>query len=395
VVDKHSKAAVHLDCMRALAAFTVVFCHMRNMMLVDGGQLGPIAKVLLAPAYLLAGGGHLAVVIFFVLSGYLISGSVLSGFKRGNFSFPIYASHRTLRLWVVLIPSLFVGGLLDKVGMSLHRAVPLYSGLVANHETSTNFFHHLTWKAFVQTMAFMQTLHGMVFGTNVPLWSIAYEFWYYALFPLAFVVFYKGYPRQRKWLAGMLFLLICAIVGKDVIFMFPLWLMGAAIHWLPEINVRHAGRVWASLGYGVVFAAAITATRMQAFAHLSYVVDFTVGLATTGLLCVLLTSRDKAESSAYTWAAKTFAGFSYTLYTIHFPILMLLTGYFLGSSRWVPTPLHLLALAGILVLILGVAKGMHELFEAHTPMIQKWVATRIKGDRPPKSAEQAALISHV
>lgn len=91
--------------------------------------------MLFAPPYLIARAGHSAVVIFFVLSGYLISGSVFRMFAAGRWSWKRYSLHRLLRLWIVLIPGLMLTALCDQTGIHLHRAPAqmLYSGASGNH----------------------------------------------------------------------------------------------------------------------------------------------------------------------------------------------------------------------------------------------------------------------
>jgi peptidoglycan/LPS O-acetylase OafA/YrhL len=42
-----------------------------------------------------------------------------------------------------------------------------------------------TATTFVGNLAFLQTIAVPIFGTNGPMWSLANEFWYYLIFPLA------------------------------------------------------------------------------------------------------------------------------------------------------------------------------------------------------------------
>jgi hypothetical protein len=64
---------VHLDCLRGLAALLVVVEHLRAFLFVPFPQVvspGVITKAF----YLVTGLGHQAVMIFFVLSGFLVGG---------------------------------------------------------------------------------------------------------------------------------------------------------------------------------------------------------------------------------------------------------------------------------------------------------------------------------
>ena len=67
-----------LDLVRGLSALLVMLGHLRSFLFLDFGELhgaGVIAKLF----YFCTGLGHQAVMVFFVLSGYFVGGSVLSG----------------------------------------------------------------------------------------------------------------------------------------------------------------------------------------------------------------------------------------------------------------------------------------------------------------------------
>lgn len=80
---KDTTASVLLDLLRGLAALLVLLGHWRNLLFIDYPQL-TAHKAMLAVPYILSSAGHQAVVIFFVLSGYLISGSVFRSLAKGQ-----------------------------------------------------------------------------------------------------------------------------------------------------------------------------------------------------------------------------------------------------------------------------------------------------------------------
>ncbi|MGC8548860.1 MAG: acyltransferase family protein [Acidobacteriaceae bacterium] len=122
-----TSASVNLDVLRALAAAAVLLSHWRALLFVDFGQLHA-HKLLLAVPYVISGAGHQAVIIFFVLSGYLIGGSVMRNVQRGRWEWREYLFQRLTRLWIVLIPALVLCAMLDGVGMASHAAPLLYGG---------------------------------------------------------------------------------------------------------------------------------------------------------------------------------------------------------------------------------------------------------------------------
>ena len=116
---------VWLDLIRGLSAILVMLGHLRGFIFVDFGQLQSpsiFSKLL----YFSTGLGHQAVMVFFVLSGYFVGGSVLGGLKAERFRWSGYAVARLSRLWVVLVPALLVTLVFDQLGSHLNPSA--YAG---------------------------------------------------------------------------------------------------------------------------------------------------------------------------------------------------------------------------------------------------------------------------
>jgi len=77
--------------------------------------------------YAATGIGHLAVMVFFVLSGYLVGGRLLARYCSGNASIPRYLLDRFTRLYIVLIPALLITALFDRIGVGAFNANGVYS----------------------------------------------------------------------------------------------------------------------------------------------------------------------------------------------------------------------------------------------------------------------------
>src|ERR1035437_10604196 len=73
--------------------------------------------------------------ICFVLSGYLVGGSVLRAFQRDNWPGKEYLTKRLTRLWVVLLPALLLTIVLDNVGLRVFPApTSIYQGPAGQSE---------------------------------------------------------------------------------------------------------------------------------------------------------------------------------------------------------------------------------------------------------------------
>lgn len=179
-----TQASLLLDLLRGSAAVVVVLEHWRNLLFVDYGQIAS-HRLLYAPMYVLTSAGHQAVLVFFVLSGYLISGSIFRMVTRGGWSWKVYLTHRLVRLWVVLVPGLLLCAICDNTGRWLGFAPGLYGGRSGNHLVGDVALRLAPW-IFAGNVLFLQAIRVPEFGSDGALWSLAYEFWFYVLFPLGY-----------------------------------------------------------------------------------------------------------------------------------------------------------------------------------------------------------------
>lgn len=116
-IDLTPTASGYLDIVRSLASMAVMFNHWRAFYFVDYQAVAPPMKtVLVKTLYFLTGFGHQAVMLFFVLSGFFISSSVLRNFERGTWHWRDYAIDRGVRLYLVLVPGLLLGGAVGRFG---------------------------------------------------------------------------------------------------------------------------------------------------------------------------------------------------------------------------------------------------------------------------------------
>ena len=221
---RQTGASVALDAARGLAALLVLFnLHRHNLFFVNAGQALAVTAHprLIYLFYGLTSAGAQAVVIFFVLSGYLISGSVFRSLEQGRWSWKDYLIHRLVRLWLVLLPALVLCAAWDlgRIAM-LGGAGSLVERAYANG---------LTWKPFWGNLFFLEDGVVRTFGSDRVLWSLAAEFWYYMLFPLGLLALRRGTATRSRLLYGAGFLLTAAIAGRWILVLFPVWLCGTVL----------------------------------------------------------------------------------------------------------------------------------------------------------------------
>lgn len=342
--------------------------HWRNLFFVSYHEIGAHRWLFFAP-YSLTAGGHEAVMIFFVLSGYLIGGSVYRSMASNQWSWASYLTHRLVRLWVVLVPGLLLCLLWDML---------LYWGIDSTH--SFHFSDPALPKtlrelntdsaaAFFGTLFFLQNVVVPAFGSDAALWSLANEFWYYILFPLGMLSILSSTRLRTRILTAGLFLLLCLWLGKSLLVLFPVWLMGAAVLVLPRARLNNSIRWLALAGYVPTI---FLCTYLKGRLHLGS--DFIIGGATAALIWTMLSATQPASrSSLVPRLCRGFARFSYTLYVVHAPFLLLFASLLVGTALWQPTWPEIGIGLGILALTIGYAYGVAALTEFHTDSVRAWV----------------------
>jgi peptidoglycan/LPS O-acetylase OafA/YrhL len=379
-----SQASVLFDLVRGLAAALVVGTHWRNMLFVDYRTLPQDLKHLFFVPYLLTSGAHRSVVLFFVLSGYFIAGSVFRSAGRGPWNWQDYALRRAVRLWVVLIPGLLLCAAWDTLGMALHRAPLLYAGRSGNH-LMQNVAAAQTWPIFFGNLLFLQSLRVPTFGSDTPLWSLSNEFWYYVLFPLGWLTLSR---LTRLWLraaCGISFLGIACFVGIPLLIGFPIWLLGALLYRLRPPGDRRWLR-WVAAGILVVTLYGLPASWGGRWNDLFF------GFICTVCMWVFLSAtRPAVEASAISRFSRAISRFSFTLYVVHMPLFMLMTSLTAGDARWVPSLPSITTAVAILVGTVAYAWLMASLTEFHTDRVRRIVERRLGMDATARSPHLKAL----
>jgi peptidoglycan/LPS O-acetylase OafA/YrhL len=367
-----SWASVNFDLLRGLAAFLVFFGHWRNLLFVDFPSLTTHRR-LLTPLYVLAGGGHQAVVLFFILSGYFIGGTVLRALERDQWEWTGYLLRRIVRLWTVLVPALLLCLFWDRLGIHLGHAPALYGGHVGNNIVLYDTASRLAPHIFFGNLFFLQTILTPFLGTNGALWSLANEFWYYVLFPLGMIVLWRTSRLSHRLICAALFAATAWFVGADILLNFLIWLAGVALFLLPAPSFAPRTGRYLRIGATLIYLPIFFFFGRHPMVS-SLTRDYLLTVFTFPYLWVLLSAKECYPAGARSVpVSRELARFSYTLYAAHVPFLVFLTALVQGDFRWYPTPIHLLSGAGLLITALGYAYVLAFLTEFKTDTIRLWL----------------------
>jgi peptidoglycan/LPS O-acetylase OafA/YrhL len=301
-----------LNLSRWLAAFLVVAEHLRSFVFRPYGA-DPHSGVLGKAFYFVTDFGHAAVMVFFVMSGFLVGGKVLEQVAAGSFSWQKYVVDRTSRLYAVYLLALFLGGALDYLGYHYLNRFGVYDRSYFGNLASVNtdFHANLTPPVLGVNLVMCQTILGPVFGSNGPLWSLANEFWYYLAGPILFLLFYAK-SAYRFLLCIVALASIFWFLPAHILIYFLVWLMGALLYY---INSRPLLPASVSL---LLFLGCFSIARLQ-WINVPYVADFLIGISFAFLVNSSAGNFRRIPGHVLSREA---ADFSYSVYLCHFPFLV-------------------------------------------------------------------------
>ena len=167
--------SIYLDLVRFAAACLVYLYHSNQRLLTT--------DILPASNF-----GHGSVIIFFVLSGFVIAYIADTREKR----FSAFTASRISRIYSVAFPAVLLTIALDAAGRHLYPALYEYP--------FDNFFVRGLASIFLLNEVWFVSITSF---SNVPYWSICYEMWYYVAFGmLTFCLDARHSSRFRYWRWG-------------------------------------------------------------------------------------------------------------------------------------------------------------------------------------------------
>ncbi len=359
---------IHLDFMRGMAALLVMVGHLRSYLFVGFSDLNDPGFAEKA-FYFITGFGYIAVIVFFVLSGFFITKSVSGMVGRGSWSWRDYLIRRLSRLWSVLIPALLLTFFWDTLGITLTDS-GYYAGeyleSYARGPSPDDGGINISWGVFTGNAFFLGGIETALYGSNLPLWSLAYEFWYYILFPLAYIPFaVKGSISYK-----LLSLSLCAVLiwwlPSYLISLGVVWLFGSLIYKLHknESCMKFFGNPMVVVLTMGLFAVSVVAARLDPSLG-TYLI---VGLFTATF--VLSVTSVNISFPVYETVSTYFANMSYTLYLVHDSFLAFIACYFLLNKQGQFTSMTLMTFGGLMCVTIIYSFVVYWIFERNTHIVK-------------------------
>lgn len=353
--------SLYLDALRLGAALTVLAAH-AVWHAAPGQRWWPDSL------------GHNAVIVFFLLSGYVIA-YVADHKERDARSFWV---SRFARIYSVAVPALLLTLLADRIGLALDPAY--YEPGLTTHD-------HL-WVRLAASLVFANELWlvSIMPFSNSPYWSLCYEMAYYLLFSL----WVFGGARRAWWVA-----LAALVIGPKILLLAPIWWFGVLVY-------RY--RPWYGIGEGTGWAlwagSALAVVLFQAFdigAVLSQVTHGVIGewlyvrlhfskhFVGDYLLALLIAAhfvgfrrvagRFAGALDAVSRPLRQAAGLTFSIYLFHLPLV------FVAAILLKPLPPGGFKFALLIAAVLAVIVPLGLLTEHRKDDLRRWLARVLPAGR--------------
>ena len=303
--------------------------------------------------------GGVAVLLFFALSGLLICYSLLNKLKNERYRFRNFFVDRFSRIYSGLVPALLLTAGFVLVIYFTNQA---YFDSLCTMQSTPSLLN------FGMTLGMVDRFPASLFGLSLPfpvvtpfgfngiLWTLVVEWWIYMIFGW-FIIGSLGLTRKRErskphW---VLFFAVAALLSLMLITLFQeyssfviVWFVGALMMLVisdlgfnSKLSNDVAGKVLS--GLLLLFLVITLLDIYVTFAWTRQYYDVFLGLLLSMciFLSVLLLNGKCAERLSKLILNKRFvsivtigAGFSYTLFLTHYPILIFLNGLNLSVDRF-------------------------------------------------------------
>lgn len=336
----------YFDFLRVIAAFYVFVFHIGYVQI--GDSLAFATKEYSEILGLTSRSAHYFVIVFFVLSGYLITMAA----SKPNMSLKNFLVSRLGRLYSVLLPALL---------LSILTAQFLISAGIFNKELILNN-SNLIVRAILNCSFLAESWNlNATPPLNTPFWSVHYEFMYYLI--IASCLLIKG---KLKF---FILAIVLMLAGIKILLLFPCWFVGSVLFFLFRNN-KLIPTTLSFVIFGLTSALIILIISnviylpfeffhsnnklfgIDLFFSSNYIADYIFSFfIALNLYCffgfskIMLNWCNTKSFSKADAALKIVSNCSYTMYLFHIPLL------FLFSSFWIYDKTNLSHQLGLIVIV--------------------------------------------
>jgi peptidoglycan/LPS O-acetylase OafA/YrhL len=295
------------------------------------------------------------VLVFFVLSGFLVGGQIISRLQSGNFDLNSYVIDRATRIFVPLIPAVILTVFIGVFWLG----IPF---------------------AFMQSLGNAFGLNGVLTPTlsaNTPLWSLAYEIWFYIFGGALGLVLMRKPDFLVLMVLGLCVVVFAVLSPRYLLY----WMLGAATclfrqsRWQTQfLAIGAAVSVFSVVAHQL-------AVPSRSFSNIILVPpDVSEAMLAMGLcLCLpyLTNMQSDGTPGIVSTIAGLLAGMSYTLYLFHYPILLALDVVLPKADSISISSVSLFSLR--IAICFGCAVVFYLCFEHQTVKLRRYLNLRLRG----------------
>jgi len=303
--------------------------------------------------------GGVAVLLFFVLSGLLICYSLLNKIENKQYRFRNFLVDRFSRIYSGLVPALLLTSIFV---LLIYFVNHVYFDSLCTMQSTPSLLN------LGMTLGMLDRFPASLFGLTLPipivtpfgfngiLWTLVVEWWVYMIFGW-FVLGSLGFvgKREKNRPYWVLFFAVAALLSLILITLFQeyssfiiVWFVGALMM-LPISNSGFTGKLSSSYArkvlVGLLLVFLVTTLldlySIYAWSHQYYDVLLGLLLSICIFLGVLLLNGKNSDRASKLILNKDFvktasigAGFSYTLFLTHYPIVIFLNGLNFSFNRY-------------------------------------------------------------
>lgn len=316
-------AALNVAMTHFVAAFLPAMLHKNYPSLFPvNANPGAVFEILTSPLASIFYNGHFSVLIFFALSGYVLT-LPYDGSDRGRHTLQQRLWGRYLRLNIPIMAAILLSFAVYRLGLYMNIQAATASGSI--HWLNTFYPEGITASVALQDALYGAIVHGN--GTLVPpLWTLKIEF----IGSLYILAFYLAKPRAATLVPMLLaFLLLYAVHKEESIYYYVIFI-GATLG-----RIRLAPRAKLALfAAGLYFGC--FQFESQAYDFLPAISFHGVGIwekknfyNALGALCLTAAVVQGSGRAFFEHAIVQFLGrISFSLYLLHFIVLCSLASWF-------------------------------------------------------------------
>lgn len=329
-----------LDALRGVAALLVVLHHLATTyreLVHPQGIAALVTKIFAYP-------GHPAVLLFFVLSGFVLQ---LSYGRAASAHYGDYVLRRFMRIFPAMIASLILAAILMRPPTTDFYG-PWLNGATGGDHGVVRWLRHVA----------LVLIDPDDLTFNPVIWSLAYEWRISLVFPLLALLAFR-FPRMVAVMTLPIYL--AARIALSQIGIEPPYLQGYTIigallmtvYYLPAFLMGMVLAVWIAKRDGATFPIPIWLEGAWLVAvvlpYFFVKEDFALALGAT-LLVALLVCGGRVARLLTIAPAMWLGKISYSLYLVHFPLMLFFVSFYPSIPLWAVIALTLatsLALAEV------------------------------------------------